>query len=351
MKTALQLVERGLVPKPWIRHGIRRLLEQRLREQSDLYAQNRDAALDEWIERMRSGAIAPVPEKANEQHYELPPEFFSLVLGKRLKYSCALYPTAETSLDQAEEAMLRLTCERAGLADGQRVLELGCGWGSLTLWVAEHFPASRILAVSNSSPQRAFIEGQAEARGLSNVEVVTRDMNDFATDDRFDRVVSVEMFEHMRNWEALLGRVAGWLYPRGRVFLHVFAHREYAYPFEARDESDWMSRYFFTGGMMPSVDLVDRLDIPLEVEKRWNVPGRHYGRTSEDWLRNLEGKKREILPLLRSTYGRREGELWFQRWRLFFLACAELFGYAEGSEWLVAHVLLRAKSDGGDELR
>ena len=252
MKAAIQLVERGLVPKPLIRRGIRRLLGERLREQGDRHAHDREAALRGWVDRMRADAIAPVPHKANEQHYEVPPGFFSLVLGKRLKYSSAYYPSDETRLDDAEEAMLSLTCERAGLEDGQRVLELGCGWGSLTLWMAERHPNSRIVAVSNSAGQRAFIQGEARRRNLSNVEVLTRDMNDFTTDERFDRVVSVEMFEHMRNWEALLARIARWLRPEGRVFLHVFAHREYAYPFEARDASDWMSRYFFTGGMMPA---------------------------------------------------------------------------------------------------
>jgi cyclopropane-fatty-acyl-phospholipid synthase len=345
MRAVIGLVERGYVPKALIRRGIRRLLEARLREQGELCSGDREEALREWLERMRGDAIAPVPEKANEQHYEVPPRFFALVLGKRLKYSSAFYSRAETTLDEAEEAMLGLTCERADLRDGQQVLELGCGWGSLTLWMAERYPASRILAVSNSAPQREHIEAEARRRGLTNVAVLTRDMNDFTTPERFDRVVSVEMFEHMRNWEALLGRIAGWLRPEGRVFLHVFAHRSHAYPFEARDESDWMSRHFFTGGMMPAVDLVDRLAVPFEVEQRWSVSGAHYARTAEDWLRNLERHESQVLPVLRSTYGPAAAELWFQRWRVFFLACAELFGYAGGSEWLVAHMRLRAKRE------
>jgi cyclopropane-fatty-acyl-phospholipid synthase len=206
--------------------------------------------------------------------------------------------------------------------------------------MAEHFPSSTVTAVSNSASQRRHILARAGERGLTNVEVVTRDMNDFRTERRFDRVVSVEMFEHMRNWEELLRRVAGWLRPDGRLFLHVFAHRRYAYPFEARDDSDWMSRWFFTGGMMPTVDLVDGLDVPFEVERRWDVPGEHYARTSEDWLRNLETRKARVLPVLRETYGAGEAERWFQRWRVFFLACAELFGYG-ADEWLVAHQRLR----------
>jgi len=344
MKAAIQLIEKGLVPKPLIRRGIRRLLADRLREQRDIYASDRDGALAAWVESMRSDSIAPVPEKANEQHYEVPAAFYERVLGKRRKYSSAYYPTPVTTLDDAEQAMLALTCERAQLENGQQVLELGCGWGSLTLWMAEQYPASEIVAVSNSSSQREHILGQAGRRGITNVTVLTQDMNDFDTSERFDRVVSVEMFEHMRNWEKLLGRVATWLRPDGRVFLHVFAHKRYAYPFEVRDESDWMSRYFFTGGFMPTVDLVDRLDAPFEVEERWEVPGEHYARTSEDWLRNLERHKDELLPILRATYGADSGELWFQRWRVFFLACAELFAYDDGNEWIVLHQRLQPKS-------
>jgi len=341
MKTALRLVERGCVPKPLLRRGIRRLLDERLREQRSIFEPDRDLALEWWVERMRSSEVAPVPEKANEQHYEVPPAFFEQVLGTRLKYSSAYYPDPSTTLDEAEEAMLALTSERAALVDGQDVLELGCGWGSLTLWMAEHYPSSRIVAISNSAPQRGHIEAQAEKRGLTNIEVVTCDMNDFQARGRFDRVVSVEMFEHMRNWEELLTRVSGWMKPEGRLFLHVFAHRRYAYPFEVQDDSDWMSRHFFTGGMMPCPDLIDRLDIPLDVEQRWVVPGTHYARTSEDWLRNIEARRSEVLALFAETYGPRQANRWYHRWRVFFLSCAELFNFADGQEWCVSHVLLR----------
>ena len=341
MKTALRLVERGYVPKPLLRRGIRRLLDERLREQRSIFEPNRDEALARWIERMRSSEVAPLPEKANEQHYEVPPAFFEQVLGRRLKYSSGFYPDPWTTLDEAEQAMLALTSERAGLVDGQDVLELGCGWGSLTLWMAEHYPASRILAISNSAPQRRHILAQAAARGLGNVEVVTCDMNEFQADRRFDRVVSVEMFEHMRNWEELLTRVSGWMKPEGRLFLHVFAHQRYAYPFEVQDDSDWMSEHFFSGGMMPCPDLVDRLDTPLEVEERWVVPGTHYARTSEDWLRNIEKRRDEVLEIFAETYGAAEATRWFHRWRVFFLSCAELFNYADGQEWVVSHMRLR----------
>ncbi len=339
----MRLVERGLVPEALLRYGIRSLLRQRLREQRAIFGQDHERALRDWVESMRRGPVALVPEKANEQHYEVPPAFFRLVLGQRLKYSSGYYANASSTLDEAEEAMLALSAERAGLANGQDVLELGCGWGSLTLWMAEHYPSSRIVAVSNSAPQRAHIQAEARRRGLDNVAVVTRDMNDFTIGERFDRVVSVEMFEHMRNWEELLRRVAGWLRPDGRFFLHVFAHQRYAYAFEARDESDWMSRTFFSGGMMPCHDLLERLELPFESEARWVVPGTHYARTSEAWLQNLEQRREEVLALFRQTYGTRQAELWYQRWRVFFLSCAELFGYRGGSEWIVSHHLLRPR--------
>ncbi len=341
MKTAIRLVEKGLVPDRLVRQGIRRLLSERLREQREEFGPDREAAIERWVGAMRAAPVAPVPEKANEQHYELPPRFFELVLGRHLKYSSAFYASAETTLDEAEADMLRLTCERAALASGQRVLELGCGWGSLTLWMAEHYPGSEILAVSNSAPQREFILGRAAERGLKNLDVITCDMNVFHTEERFDRVVSVEMFEHMRNWEDLLGRVAGWLRADGRMFMHVFAHRSYAYPFEVRGESDWMSRFFFTGGMMPSHDLLDRIEVPFEVEERWAVSGEHDARTSEHWLQNMDAARDEIMGLFRETYGHDDAERWFQRWRVFFLSCAELFGYEGGGEWLVSHNRLK----------
>ena len=356
MKTALKLVEKGLVPKPFLRRGIRRLLRQRLAELADTFGPGPydlpegrarlEAGLDAWIEHMRQAPVALVPEKANEQHYEVPARLYELCLGKHLKYSSGYYPPPETTLDEAEEAMLALTAERARLADGQEVLELGCGWGSLTLYMAARFPQSRIVAVSNSASQRAHILERAAERGLVNLEVITADMNSFDVEAhlpgrRFDRVVTVEMFEHMRNWEALLSRVRPWLRDTGLFFQHVFAHRHAAYPFEARDESDWMSIHFFSGGMMPSHDQLDRLDIPFVREDQWEVSGEHYGRTSEDWLRNLERARDEVLPVLAETYGTEHAELWYHRWRVFFLACAELFAWDGGREWIVSHNLLR----------
>ena len=351
MKAAVELAERGLLPRPMVRWGIRRLLRDRLQAERQRHEPDRELALEEWLEQMRSAPIALVPEAANEQHYEVPAAFYELVLGPHLKYSSCYYEQADSTLGQAEAAMLAKTCERAELRDGQRVLELGCGWGSLTLWMAEHYPASQIVAVSNSASQREHILARARARGLHNLEVRTCDMNAFETDERFDRVVSVEMFEHMRNWEALLGKIAGWLVEDGRLFIHVFAHARYAYPFVDRGSGDWMSRMFFTGGMMPSDDLMERVRSPLEVEEHWAVEGTHYARTSEHWLDNLDARRAEALVVLGQTYGESEAERWLERWRLFFLACAELFAHDHGREWIVSHYRLRRRGTQVDSAR
>lgn len=343
MQLADAMIDRGLVPKPLLRHGVRMVLRDRLAEQREIHADGRDAALARFVEHMRASPIALSPGKANEQHYEVPAEFYALVLGARRKYSSAYYDGPRVGLDEAERAMLAMSVERAQLADHMDVLELGCGWGSLTLYMAERFPGSRIVAVSNSSSQRRTIEAQAIARGLDNVTIVTADMNTFAPEQRFDRIVSIEMFEHMRNWEQLLARARTWLRDDGLLFQHVFAHREYAYAFEDRGPSDWLTRHFFGGGMMPCHDLLDHLDIPFTVEQRWLVAGTHYGRTAEHWLDNLEAHRTRVLEVFAATYGAATAQLWFQRWRLFFLACAQMFAYADGREWFVSHNLLRPR--------
>jgi cyclopropane-fatty-acyl-phospholipid synthase len=292
------------------------------------------------VEEMRRSPIALHADSANAQHYEVPAAFFERVLGPRLKYSSAYYPDGCKSLGEAEDAMLRLTCERAQLAYGQDILELGCGWGSLTLWMAAQFPTSRITGVSNSASQRAFIEGRAAQRALKNVRILTADMNTFAVDAQYDRVVSVEMFEHMRNWEALLARIAGWLTSDGKMFLHIFTHSQFAYPFEVRSPGDWMAQHFFTGGMMPSDDLLTHFDQHMRIADHWRVDGTHYQKTSEAWLANMDREEARLLPLLAETYGRGEAKRWWTRWRIFFIACAELWGYGGGSEWIVSHYLL-----------
>jgi len=351
MSLALRLLEAGLLPDALIRAGIRRELKARLREERVGGPEAQSAHHAALVSRLTSSAIAIETAKANEQHYELPSEFFDLVLGPNRKYSCAYYALPEPgaasaiagggTLAAAEEAMLELTCRRARLADGERILELGCGWGSLSLYMAERYPNARIVAVSNSSSQRRTIEARARARGLKNLEVLTCDANvlEFPAGTTFDRVVSVEMFEHMRNYQRLLARIGGWLAPAGTLFVHIFAHREFAYPFEVRSEADWMARWFFTGGLMPSVGLLGHFQDDLRLKHEWHVDGRHYERTANDWLANMDANAALIRPILVQTYGTDGAHRWFVRWRVFFMACAELFGYAGGTEWLVAHYL------------
>jgi len=293
-----------------------------------------------FARRMAGRPIALATEAANRQHYELPADFFAHILGPRRKYSSCLWAPGVRNLAEAEAAALAETCAHADLADGQEILELGCGWGSLSLWMAERYPAARITAVSNSASQRAFIEAEVQRRGLGGLRVVTADMNDFATDARFDRIVSVEMFEHMSNWRALLGRACGWLRPDGRLFLHVFAHRSRPYSFEADDEADWIAQHFFTGGVMPSHGLIRQFPDLFAVETDWRWSGDHYRRTAAAWLANYDANAGAIGAILHEVYGE-AAPLWRRRWRLFFLATAGLFGAAGGDVWGVSHYRLR----------
>jgi len=341
---AVSWVEQGLVPDPVVRLGIRRLLKERLVEVHADDAQAEGSIAQAFIDEMRAAPIALVPEKANEQHYEVPAAFFAHVLGPHRKYSSCYWAEGVRDLAEAEAAALAATCERAGLVDGQDVLELGCGWGSLSLWMAERYPTSRITALSNSHSQREYIESQACGRGLGNLQVVTCDINAFETGAaRFDRVVSVEMFEHLRNWPHIFARVAGWLRAEGRFFMHVFASKGAPYAFVERDETDWMSRHFFSGGMMPSDDLALNFQDHLRLRRRWRWDGTHYQKTSEAWLRNMDAARDALMPLMFQTYGG-DAEVWWQRWRLFFMSVAELFGYDGGQQWRVSHYLFDKRS-------
>jgi len=340
---ALEFTERGVLPDRLVRVGIRRLLRARLREVSAHDPAAGAVEAEAFVGAMRRAPVALLPHKANEQHYEVPSAFFGQVLGRRRKYSSAWWPRNVVDLDAAEEAALAATAERAGLADGQRILELGCGWGSLTLWMAEHYPHARITAVSNSHSQRAHIEAESRRRGLANLRVVTADVADFRPDARVDRVVSVEMFEHLRNWPEMFRRVAEWLEAGGRFFMHVFVHRSTPYAFEARDGGDWMARHFFSGGMMPSDDLALRFQDHLALVARWRWDGTHYARTAEAWLTNMDARREAVRPILAQTYGAERAGLWWMRWRMFFMSCAELFGHDRGREWFVAHYLFEPR--------
>jgi len=347
------VLEAGLIPDWAVRIGIRSILRQRLHEQADGGAQASAARKQQFIEELRRSPIALHTDAANAQHYEVPAAFFERVLGPHLKYSSGLWTEDVRTLADAEAAMLALTIERADLHDGQRILELGCGWGSLTLQMAQRFPRARILAVSNSASQRAFIERRAGELGVSNLSVVTADVSQVRLADLgiFDRVVSVEMFEHMRNYGRLLARIAEALTDDGRLFVHIFSHARFAYPYEVKDSSDWMARYFFTGGTMPSADLFSHFPDDLVVEAQWAVNGQHYARTAEAWLRAMDEQRPAIDAILQEVYGDPSHandaatiRRWRTRWRVFFMACAELFGYRDGTEWMVSHYRLRKQA-------
>ena len=334
----IDLCERGLLPDALIRLGIRRMSARRLRDEGSVDLQQADERFRKLLAELRESPIAIETAAANEQHYELPTRFFQLCLGKRLKYSSCFYPGGDETLDQAEDAMLSLYGERAELRDGMDILELGCGWGSLTLWMAEHYPNARITAVSNSNTQREHIEARCRERGWSHVRVITCDVNRLdLSAGQFDRCVSVEMFEHMRNYRVLLANIAGWLKPDGKLFVHIFCHRNLMYPFETEGEDNWMGRYFFTGGLMPSADTLLHFADDLHVEQRWLLPGTHYEKTANHWLQNQDRHRDDVMDILRATYGERDAAIWNQRWRIFWMACAELFGYENGTQWPVAH--------------
>ena len=332
----IELAEKGIIPDYFIRQGIVRNCENRLNNENVSNTEKVSTKKQSWIQQMKESPIALVPEKANEQHYEVPPAFFENVLGKHLKYSSGYWPDGVNSLDDSEESMLELSFERAQLADGDSILELGCGWGSLTCYMASKLPNSKITAVSNSKDQKEHILNRCKNQGLDNIEVITADMNDFGTENKYDRVVSIEMFEHMRNYKKLLSKISSWLHDDGKLFIHIFTHQSVVYPFENQGEADWMAREFFSGGMMPSHDLLLHFQDDLIIDDVWSMSGTHYEKTSLAWVNKMDANKDSIMKIFSKTYGD-DAKLWFQRWRIFFMSCEKLFGYNNGSEWGVSH--------------
>lgn len=335
------LLEKDLLPDFIVRYGIRRLLAQRLNDEDKGNPEAQQEHFMKLIEELKNSPIAVNTADANTQHYEVPADFFQLVLGKHLKYSSGYWKNGVTSIDVSEKDMLEITCKRAELKDGQNILELGCGWGSLSLFMAEKFPNSNITSVSNSHSQKSYIDGQAQMRNIKNLTIITADMNIFHIEEKFDRVVSVEMFEHMRNYKLLMNKAASFLHKDGKLFVHIFTHKDYAYKFEVHDDSDWMSKYFFTGGIMPSDHLLLYFQNEFKIEQHWRVSGVHYEKTSNAWLQNMDCHKQKIIEIMERVYGNKDALKWWSYWRIFFMSCAELWGYKGGKEWMVSHYLFQ----------
>jgi len=337
---ALSMVEKGLIPDLLVRIGIRALLRKRLIDINSSECELADKNQMKMISVMNNSPIAMNTSSANEQHYEVLPEFYELVLGERFKYSCCFWGEDTNNLDTAEINALKITCKRAKLSDGQTVLDMGCGWGSLSLWIAENYPNSSVLSVSNSKTQKTFIENIAKSKNFTNINVITKDMKEFNTDKKFDRIVSLEMFEHMKNYKKLFNRVSKWLNNDGLFFMHIFCHKTVPYEFIDNGPNDWMSRHFFTGGIMPSDDLPLFFQDDLSIAKRWRWNGNHYAKTCNAWLKRMDSQESTIMPVLERVYGDNKKK-WQQRWRIFFMSCSELFAFSGGNEWYVSHYLFK----------
>lgn len=335
----IDIAESGKVPDFMLRAAMRRLISKRLAEEHAHHPEKQQTRHQALIQELIHSPIAIETDKANEQHYEVPTQFYQYSLGHNLKYSSAYYDENCQNLDNAEDAMLNLYLQRSELTDGMSILELGCGWGSLTLWMAKHLPNAKITAVSNSSTQKKHIVAECEKHSLNNVEVITENVNTLELQTQFDRIISIEMFEHVRNYQQLFKNIATWLKEDGKLFVHIFCHKTLLYPFEVKNDDDWMSKYFFSGGLMPSSDTFLHFQDDLKIQHRWHIDGTHYERTANDWLALTDQNKDRILALFKESLNPEEAKIWLQRWRMFFMACAELFGYKNGTEWMVAHYL------------
>ena len=330
----LSLAESGFIPDALIKIAARYISNRRLIEQSD------DENKDKIISVLSRGVVAEKTHNANEQHYEVPPEFFSYVLGTNLKYSCSLFDDTD-SLDDAEESMLKLYIDRADIKDGHEVLDLGCGWGSFSLYVAERYPDINITSVSNSSDQIAYIKNEAHKKGLSNIKAFRMDVNNLELNKKFDRIVSIEMFEHLRNYKLILNYLNHALKPDGKLFIHIFCHKKLTYLYEMKNNFDWMTKYFFQGGIMPSKDIFQYFEDELEIINQWDINGNHYSKTCKAWLNNHYKNKKKILDIFEKHYD--EPKIWFNRWRIFFLSCEAFFALNNGEEYLVAHYLFKKR--------
>lgn len=338
-----KFLERDMTPDYLIRIGIRELLKEKIKFENSFSPEARKEKLISFIRELKKSPIAISIDKANEQHYEVPTEFFKLVMGDYMKYSCCMWDKDTKTLTQAEKKMLDLTIEKAQIKNGDNVLELGCGWGSLSLYIAGKFPQSNLTVVSNSKTQKEYIDSEAQKRNLKNLEVITCDMNEFYINKKFNRVISVEMFEHMRNYEKLLKKISGFMVKGATLFVHIFTHKEFAYYYDTEDEMDWIAKHFFTGGIMPSDNLLLYFQDDLKIENHWVINGRHYQKTAEAWLFNMKRNKNQVMKILEKTYGKGESKKWWVYWKVFFMACAELWGYNNGNEWLVSHYLFEKK--------
>ncbi|MFA8342458.1 MAG: cyclopropane-fatty-acyl-phospholipid synthase family protein [Rhodothermaceae bacterium] len=338
-----KLIETGIVPDPLLRLGIRKLLQERLKSEKKENKERQKEHFVTLVNFLKESKIAINTADANKQHYEVPTEFYKLVLGEHLKYSSCYWADDTETLSEAEENMLNITCQRAGIKDGEEILDLGCGWGSLSFYIAMNYPNCKVTSLSNSATQKEYIENKKVALKVDNIDVITSDVNHFKSDKKFDRIVSIEMFEHMRNYKQLFNKLHKLLVTDGKLFVHIFTHNKFAYLFEVKDQTDWMSQYFFTGGIMPSDDLLLYFATDFEILNHWVVNGKHYEKTANQWLKNFDQNKLRIKEIFTQTYGEQESEKWFNYWRVFFMSCAELWGYNQGNEWLISHYLFEKR--------